>query len=925
MISFTKLSLLPLIILINLQFGFGQNGVISGKIIEKINGEPVIGAVIRTSEGKFGTTTDFDGNYRLQLPAGDHSIQISFLSFKEQKISVSVLPGSTQTLDVALEEASTEMEEVVVTYTIQKSSSISQLIERRNSALVSDGLSSEQIKKTPDRTASDALKRITGASIQEGKFAIIRGMNDRYNAGYLDGSMLPSTESDRKAFAFDILPAGLIDKIQVIKSGSPELSGDFGGGIIKISTKAIPEKLYQSISVGANYHSLTTFKNFSLTEKSSLENLGFINNDRNIPDLENNNMKISGSFATESEKQRLSTLTKSFDLGIHQRNITASPNTRLSYSFGKPFDFSKTKRAGLIFALVYSDTKKFLESDISNFDGSGQTTELKDKNSSENVNTGGLLNFNYQSPRVQIGFNNLLNVNTDYTLINRQGIGNISDYIEVNSTANLIQVNRLINQNLNYRQILGNNNLVLQAGLSFGDIRRNIPSYKIVSYTKTPDMENYQFSMGEFFNNSSGLFSSMLNEQYYGGNIEISKKWDYKNLVTDIKVGIGDQLRNRDFASRNFVFGGTINNSTMDINKDLADANIGVNGLYLTEKTSDDLASYQGKQDLLFTFFSIDQKYSDIFRINYGARVEKFRTTVENDKIGLQISDINKTSILPSVNFCYLLKEKTNIRASYYASVNRPEFRELAPFAFYAFDKNSEIRGNRDLKIAELQNFDLRMEWFPTGSQVVSLGAFLKTIRNPIEFNIDITQVFSTFTYGNEKAARISGLEFELRKNLGFLGSKNIYKEISILTNASLIHSKLMFNEGSKSLSNRPLQGQSPYILNCGLLYDSENTGWSLTLMANRFGRRIAFVGVDPKFGETRMDIYEAPRTILDFQIGKNYKNFNFKFTVGDILAQNLVFYQDVDQSGKYEVNNDRRFINIKNGFNSNINVSYNF
>ena len=116
------------------------------------------------------------------------------------------------------------------------------------------------------------------------------------------------------------------------------------------------------------------------------------------------------------------------------------------------------------------------------------------------------------------------------------------------------------------------------------------------------------------------------------------------------------------------------------------------------------------------------------------------------------MSNITEGAWLPSVNFTYSLNEKTNLRGDYFASVNRPEFRELAPFAFFVFDKNAEIKGNKDLKIANLNNFDLRYEYYPSGGQLISVGAFYKTIKNPIEFSIDITQPFTTFTYGNEKS-----------------------------------------------------------------------------------------------------------------------------------------------------------------------------
>jgi TonB-dependent receptor len=280
----------------------------------------------------------------------------------------------------------------------------------------------------------------------------------------------------------------------------------------------------------------------------------------------------------------------------------------------------------------------------------------------------------------------------------------------------------------------------------------------------------------------------------------------------------------------------------------------------------------------------------------YGARYEKIDITVDNEKTNQSFAHINDGAFLPSVNLTYSLSEKTNLRAAYYASVNRPEFRELAPFAFYVFDKNAEIKGNKDLKIANLNNFDLRYEFFPSGSQVLSAGAFYKSILRPVEFSLDVTQPTTTFTYQNEKSAKVYGLEFEVRKNFDFIGEADILKDFSLFSNLALIHSSLTFEAGSQAKQNRPLQGQSPYVVNAGLQYESADNGWSVSLVVNQVGRRIAFAGVDPKFGDTRQDIYEAPRTVLDFQIAKTIKRFNVKFTVGDLLHHDLYYY-----NGKYD------------------------
>jgi outer membrane receptor protein involved in Fe transport len=312
----------------------------------------------------------------------------------------------------------------------------------------------------------------------------------------------------------------------------------------------------------------------------------------------------------------------------------------------------------------------------------------------------------------------------------------------------------------------------------------------------------------------------------------------------------------------------------------------------------------------------------------YGLRMEDFDLKVDNHKTGQKVSSIKEQSWLPSVNLTYSVSEKTNLRASYFSSVNRPEFRELAPFSFFVFDKNAEIRGSADLQIAKLNNGDFRFEFYPSGGELISVGGFYKYIANPIELSLDISQPFTTFTYQNEKSADILGLEFELKKKLDFIGG-GIFQRMAVYGNLSLIQSKLHFDEGSLAKNDRPIQGQSPYIINARLQYENPDNGWSASISYNRVGRRIAYVGVDPKYGDTRQDIYEDPRSVVDVQLGKTFGNLNIKLILGDLLHQNLVYYQDVNQNGKYDEGSgnghDRLMYNYNNGFTTNLTLSYNF
>ncbi|HRI62226.1 MAG TPA: TonB-dependent receptor, partial [Saprospiraceae bacterium] len=841
-----------------------------------------------------GAVTDIEGKFLLSVEPSTYKLTFTYSSYKTEQLEVTVKAGEVSYVNFPMEEANSELTEVVITYTIEKSSSLAQLSERRNAAQVSDGISADVIRRTPDRTTSDVLKRVTGASIQENKFAVIRGMNDRYNAGYLDGALLPSTESDRKAFAFDVVPANLLDNLQIIKAGSPDLIGDFGGGIIKINTKSVPERFTQNITIGGQTHSLTTSQGFTQFKRYPGEALNIVSSERDLPDFSDNALRPASTFPTSEEKRQFADISKDFNNDWSNESVNALPNARLAYSMGFPVQISDTKKLGVVMALNYANTRRFSEGKINSYDGTGQISSFNDNIYLQNFSSGGILNVNYVASKTQISLRNLLNANTDNNTIVRTGTGNIQDAVEVQNMANLINYNRLYNGIASLKQIVGNNLFNFNASVNYSNVRRRIPDYRIVSYTITPDYEDYRLALGDFFNSSTGRFNSDLKENLYGGNFEFGKQFDSRTVKTDLKAGFFYQNRDRSFESRSFVYGGN-QPTPLSYNpeNDLAEANIDASRLYLVEKTSNDIAYYNGESQLFAYYALADQKFSEKLRAVYGVRYEDVDIHVYNEKVGSEISRIQEGVWLPSVNLTYSLSEKMNLRGAYYATVNRPEFRELAPFSFYVFDRNAEIRGNKDLQIAKLNNYDVRLEFFPSGSQVLSVGGFYKTIENPVEFSLDIAQVSTTFTYENEKSARVYGLEFEARKNFDFIGDAKIFKDFSLFANLALIKSELTFEDGSQAKQDRPLQGQSPYVLNVGLQYENLESGWFGSMIVNRIGRRLAFAGVDPTYGDTRRDIYEEPRTVLDFQVGKKIGRFNLKFTVGDLLKQDLTYYQD--------------------------------
>ncbi|HZV44847.1 MAG TPA: TonB-dependent receptor, partial [Saprospiraceae bacterium] len=603
---------------------------------------------------------------------------------------------------------------------------------------------------------------------------------------------------------------------------------------------------------------------------------------------------------------------------------------RVAYSIGFPMKVGESGRMGVIMALNYANTRRISDNEVNTFDGSGQVSGFTDRAFLRNLNTGGLLNLSYVNRNTQLNLRNLVNVTSDFNVIARTGVGNYQDALTVQNTANILNSNKLYNGILSFKQLIRDTLMAVEASLSYSNVMREVPDYRIASYTQTPDFPEFRLQLGDFFNSSTGRFASHVDENLLGGAVEFSKKFNGDKTHTEVKLGYFQQHRDRDFSGRSFVYHGTPDDQTLDPAHDLGQDNIDATRLYLVEKTSDDLSYYTGTSETRAVYLMANQSIGKDLKAVYGLRVEDFDLDVHNHKTNQPISKIKETDWLPSVILTYSLDEKTNLRASYFSSVNRPEFRELAPFSFFVFDKNAEIRGEKDLKIANLNNVDVRYEFYPSGGQLISIGGFYKHITNPIELSLDITQPFTTFTYQNEEAADILGLEMELKKKLGFIGG-GVFQKMALYGNMSLIKSSLHFEPGSQAKNDRPLQGQSPYIINGRLQYDDPDNGWTASVSYNLVGRRIAYVGVDPKYGDTRQDIYEDPRSVLDVQVGKTFGKLNVKLTLGDLLHQDLIYYQDANQDGKYTESTgaggsgDRLMYIYNAGFTTNLGLSYTF
>lgn len=909
-----------------------QTGRISGTILDAKTGETLPGAIVLIEGTQRGASADFDGKFSLTgVPVGKVNLVVSYISYTTKKIAeIAVKANDVTDVNIQLDPAtSSELQEVEVVVTLNKENNTALILQQKNAASVSDGISAETIKKTPDRSTSDVIKRVSGATIQDNKFAIIRGMNDRYVSAYLNGAPLPSSESDRKAFSFDIFPANLLDNIVILKTATPDLPGDFAGGVIQVNTKSIPEKSFYSISIGGGYNTQTTFKEFKTYEGGKRDWLGVDDGTRALP----KGLPGSKEYNELTNIDRIG-YAKTANYSWALDNVKALPNFNLQYSMAHVGKVLK-RDAGSVFALTYNSTNSTLFSNRREFEEQGDTVQktrdYTDTSFTKNILASAMWNLSYKlTPNNQIGLKNLLSVNTDDRVVVRKGAFDLLGPTWERSNVRWFTQNVIYSGQLNGDHYIEKPKIRIKWVGGYSNIARSVPSLRKMSYQKSSALENdtvpYSaviYEANVYPSSAGSMFFSTTKESIKSTRYDISKDFKISSTKHEVKVGGFHQYRDRSFTARLIGFTYYKRGSQVLPNTDLgllpeneifAQQNMGEidgpgkydGGFKLTEATTP-IDGYTALSRLHAGYLMFDSRFTEKLRVIYGVRAESYYQQLKTFQLSGEelIKDTTNLDFLPSVNAVYALTEKINLRLAYYRTVSRPEFRELAPFNFYDFISDFQVSGNPNLSRATIDNYDLRFEWFPGAGQINSVSGFYKNIKNPIEAIGGTASAIRSIAYANTPGATNVGGEIEYRFKLSTLfktDSSDFLNNTTLFTNFAYIHSEV--NTGTLvGAEARPLQGQSPYIVNAGVQYLNNEKGWGVSLSYNLVGKRIYIVGStdEPTW-------WEKPRNVLDFQVSKTFKEkLELKLNVRDILAQNLIFYQDINGNGKFDKNSEAK------------------
>jgi hypothetical protein len=923
-----------------------QSGTVRGKLVDKKDGEGIISVNVFI-QGQGGITTNINGEFELKdVDKGKHTITFSSLGYKTIKQDIVVVAG--QVLDLGRIEM--EFESKVIEGATVKGERITNteqavVFEIQNANQVVSGLSKEQITKSQDNTAAQVIQRVPGVTVVDNRFVMIRGLSERYNNVMINNVVAPSTEVDKRTFSFDLIGSGALDRMLIFKSGAAELPGDFAGGVIKLYTVENIKNSYTTLKFGTGYRHQTSFQSYLQSKGSSTDALGFDNGYRALPSSFPRTFDFQDLPRNAVERMNAAHTLQNNFLPIEK---TAGPDYSLGVEFGfklKPSKNNPKTELIIIHHIGYSRSYQMMQREFNRyFEWVDQTNPIIPRynfvddvyqlDNKINILSNWSLKINDKN---KIKFKNLFNQIGENETIIRNG----EDYIQRPD-------NFMRNYLMGYRsrtvyttQVEGthvpvdNQALTWVVGASL--LREDEPDLRrfrtFIQKDSLGTGSNYQMQLPP----SSNLFET---GRYFGDLLETGANvgFDYKIQFTDQKdgghfnFGYYFDTRSRTFNSRYFsyLYPGFFNAMEMEnlrrlpLDQVFANSSIRTRDGFVLEEGTRPIDSYTASSMLQAGYAGVVIPVSR-FKISTGLRLEyMIQRMMSRDDFKDIVVDNPVLSPLPFFNVNFQINPKAVLRGGYSWTINRPEFREFAPFLFYDYKYDANRVGNPDLKTSNIHNFDMRYEYYPRGGETVSAGVFYKNFINPIENRTIITSELPTFSYINADNAQNFGLEIEMRKSL-YKQVEHIHlSRLSFNLNYSYIISRVDLGETAIAQDRvRPLQGQSPYIFNAVVGYNNDQgdqpNGYAITANYNIFGNRIFSVG-DVLFPT----IYELSRHSIDLTYNQKLGDkWNIKVGIQDLLNFRYRFFEDSDRNEKI-TDVDNPISVFRRGTMFNLSVSYN-
>ena len=876
---------------------------IAGIVVDSDTELPVTAVTIRVADSQIRTTTDETGAFSLELPVGTYKIHASAPFYNTYVVTdLEIKAGETpESLRVLLVPRVVKLDAIKMPVQLSQSSERGLLEQRMRSSRIEDSISTEEISRLPASSAGEAIKRVTGVSIVGGRYVFVRGLGERYSNTLLNNVEIPSPEPNRRVVPMDIFPASLLASLQTVKTFSPDQPGGFAGGSVQVFTKDFPEALTMSLSMSTGFNTQATGAEGLIYPGGDFDFLGFDDGSRKLPNIIEDRaadvpIRERGRFTpagfTPAEIQKFG---QSFE------NVWSPERQALPINQGYKFSLGNSntifgKQFGYLGVISYGNSHSYGTQVRNAFRiGLNETlspvTSYDVERTGNEVEWGTVLNTSLRfSPEHQTSLRTLFTHTAEDETRTWEGF-NADRNTDMRSTRL-----RYVERQLFSGQLAGTHDF------NFGEPALEAPEQPDVSmewrltYSRAardePDTrENIYEDRGDGtytfrdVTQSGSRFFFDLEDDEYNARVD----WKFR-VGTEGLFKFGGLLRDRarTFDVRRFRF---LPSDQVDATVNLSESpeilfqsqNIAPRVFELRESTRS-TDNYLADHNIYSGYMMLDLPLGAKWQVMTGVRLESSDQEVTTyDPFAATRKEINANletlDWLPGLNVTYRLTERMNLRLAASRTITRPDFRELAPFEFTDFVGGRTILGNPNLERTQIDNFDFRWETFPQIGGILAVSAFYKRFQKPIE-QIVQPQAEVRITYENAEGAHNYGLEIEARQNLGVL--TEALRKFSINTNAALISSQVVLPEdvGIQTSSERPLQGQCPYIVNISVGFEDPNWGISSAVAYNIFGRRLSEVG-----NHGVPDVYEQPRGQLDASFSRMLAN-HFKFSVS---AKNLL------------------------------------
>ncbi len=908
------------------------HGRIRGKVVDAKN-EPLPGVTVAAQSGQ-GTITNVDGSYELVVLPGVYHLSFSFVSYETRKVTeIAVREKEIVPLNVILKNSGSRLKEVTVTGNYRKASIEGLYALQKNNAAITDGISAEQIARTPDKNMGEVLKRVSGLATMDNKYVVVRGLSERYNQAMLNGQIMPSTELNRKNFSFDIIPSNIVENVTVIKTITPDRSAEFGGGLVDVNTLDIPAENFLNLSVGGSYNDKTTGKDFYSLPLSGSEYRGSTAKHRYL-------------FGTLDWKDRFDAVDyynkegKNAALFNNNWTITkfkapVSPNFQAS--LGRVLRSGGGQQWGLVAAVSYRNTLSTQDIilgregfDVAEGSGDQQNRLFKGQRHGFVTNLGGMLGVGYRTEKSRIGFQSLYLRTLDQQLI--FGTGPNDAYGD--HTLGLFDLGMqtsLWQNQLKGEHAIGRSGVRLRWSGSYLKLDRQKPDNHIMlaEYLPIDGAERNDITIGRYrssFSEGALRFWSRALENNYNWDVSVSVPFKFNagklNFDNTFKGGYAGWNKDRLFFVLNTL-------SKIDDTKGgyfpLGNTFTPENGLKVgMSEFGDNFKRRSAALHALFAMF--DNRIGDKWRLVWGLRAEYYNLNKVNDNVDsifrrykrepgkeFDYSDLLSREpnwhFFPSANLTYSLTPAMNLRLAYSESIIRPDLRELSIFREYDFELGGEY-GSSLLRSTTIKHFDFRYEWYPGPGEILSASFFYKDLAYPME--IYRRELQNSYELQNSKSAKNYGVELEVRKSFAFtkvpvLRNFTLYGNFTYLdatvkpmvVNIGLDpnnNQKVVVTETVGEEEKRPQMGASNFMFNAGINYDMNPV--SVSLNYNSVTNRVFLPNT-----VYRQSLMEQPLRALDAQVGFRFlkQRAELKLNFGNLLNSYAVIYINQFTAEQYQ------------------------